>query len=245
MIQNKLLIPNTIFWEKYIHSIGVSKQTAHWTFLQNVPKKNFLFKDLIEIHKTLLDCFPWVFTHRVEIPFIQAIFGKNYSDTAFIPKEKAYDNATQYFESMIQKYNDIHSLWIDEDDPYLVATPIIIFNSLDFFNSETGKYFNVSNMSNTYDSSFNIFGGWNEKNKKTVIGIDLEIKGEPFYEYPWGVEYLNFYLPKEYVEHNRKLLRNSIKKLNENGFEVESLGFEWGDSHPNWAINNLGFIDKV
>jgi hypothetical protein len=83
---------------------------------------------------------------------------------------------------------------------------------------------------------------YNEKENNTDIAVFLKMRGEPFYIYPWGKEYPDFYLSKECVEHNRKLLRESMMKLESKGFEIESFGFEWG-SHPRWKIDKYGFID--
>lgn len=214
----------------------VSKKTARWGITKQIEGNKDNISDFIELVDILKRCFDWFLIEGVCIPYYKEIFGRDEKIHRYVN-----DGKITYEEWKKNILDNFTTIYFPQDD--------IVLDSGQYFDITTNfKILFNGNVEGLYSSfgygnilPINIF--YFKNLEKTTINILLEIRGEPFNEYPWGKENIDFYLNKEFVYHNRKLLRESMTKLEDEGFKIESFGFEWGKTHKLWKINKLGFIN--
>ena len=217
---------------------GVSKQTAHWN-LQKVLKGNF---ENISFYLDFLHSFShsceWTTFENVFIPYHEQIFGKNEKIHRFINDG---DITFQQWKQIII-------------DNYLVPTFPKLSDDLG-----EGEYFdfiinfrvsnaesNLINDTLLFDKSGTIQTltlNYLPDLDQTVVNFCFKVRGEVFNEIPWGSEFANFHIQKSDVEHNRRLLTETLLHFQSNlNFNILGFDFEWG-SHPFWTIDESGFIN--
>ncbi|WP_028666452.1 hypothetical protein [Runella zeae] len=219
-------------------AVGVSKQTAEWR-LQKVLKGNF---QNISFYLTFLDDFSkncsWTSFEEVFIPYYEEIFKKNDNIHRFI------NNGELKFEQWKQIITD----------NYLTPTFPKIYDDLglgehfdfqiNFRVSDTEGILSENTLLfDHYGSTQTLTVAYNEDTDQTYIDFGFEVRGEMFNEIPWGSDYPNFFVQKQNVEYNRKLLTETLLNFQKNlNFDIVDFNFEWG-SHRFWTIDKSGFIN--
>jgi hypothetical protein len=213
-------------------AIAVSKTTAYWNIKKQINGYHDTIISYFKIVDILSKNLEWLSKKEVFVPYYREIFGLDETSHRYYAKstEKSYED----WKAVILDYFKHKSMPEEDDWRYY---------EIEFDMNVKCSNIAIKTKSVLERESYcTLSVGYNDKSNITSFNITFNIRGEPFNEYPWGKEYTDFYLPKEYVEFNRELLRESIIKLENEGFEIENFGFEW-DSHPRWKIDKYGFID--
>lgn len=217
---------------------GVSKQTAHWN-LKKVLKGNF---ENIPFYLDFLNDFsincPWTSFENVFIPNYKEIFGENTKIHRFI------NDGNLTFEQWKKIINDKYlaptfpkvsdKLWNGEGFDFIT----------NFRVSDTeGQLAQDTLLFDKYGTTQVLDVCYWEDLDQTFIDFCFEVRGEMFNEIPWGSDFKDFYVQKQNMEHNRRLLTETLQNFeNKLNFNIVGFGFEWG-GHSLWKIDRSGFIN--